>query len=211
MVVNRADSVKTETLQDWIEDKFDFEISGDEKYRNGIVHRLDRDTSGVLVVAKTKEKFVELQQQFKQRKVEKIYLALLHGKLEPREGVMQLPLGRNEANRKQFTVVAGGKLAETRWNVIKYLERAGQWYSLAELYPKTGRTHQLRVHLKHLNHPIVSDVFYLSKKRIKSDLDWCPRLFLHASKLCFYLKGKKRCFEAELAGDLKTVLEKLGD
>ena len=209
LVVNRAESVRVSTLQDWIEQNYKFQTSKDKDLRSGIVHRLDKDTSGVMAVAKTKEAFQDLQRQFREREVEKTYVALTHGRLEPRRGVMSLPLARKEKERKQFAVRVAGKQAETRWKVREYLKRGEEVFSLVELYPKTGRTHQLRVHLKHLRHPIVGDRQYLSKKRAKADGQWCPRQFLHASKLCVDLGRKRKCFEAELAGDLREVLAAL--
>lgn len=212
LVVNRAETVRKKTLQDWAEEK----IKGFIK-RSGIVHRLDKDTSGVMVIAKTPQAFVDLQKQFKERKVVKKYLALVHGKVEPRRGDIKMPLGRKLSDRKKFTVRLRGKQGVTYYQVIDYLnlfylicdrvldkKKIGQnkqeWFSLLEVQPKTGRTHQIRVHLAHIGHPIVSDPIYLGRKRLKEDKKWCPRLFLHAAYLGFYHpKTKKRMgFEAKL-------------
>jgi len=253
MVVNRAETVKGETLQDWVDSyakelnaiaavplsdcrvvrpacrqgrpdarkrsKDTQTILNDFSLRNGIVHRLDKETSGVMVVAKTEEVMNELQRQFKEREVEKVYVALVHGKLEPKEGWFTLPLSRSQKDRKKFSVSLGGKKSKTGYKVLEYFgalrfsktSRGSQRYSLVEAYPKTGRTHQIRVVFKHLNHPIASDSKYLGKRRLKADLEWCPRLFLHAKKLRFiHPKIEERVeFEADLAEDLRGALKHL--
>jgi 23S rRNA pseudouridine1911/1915/1917 synthase len=217
LVVNRAESVKQKTLQDWVEKKFDFinpqknTKSLDFIKRSGIVHRLDKDTSGAMVIAKNIKCFKHMQQQFQQRQVEKKYLALAHGKLEPKSGDIKMPLARQLKNRKKFAVRLSGRQAITYYQVKKYLHKDGEKFSLVKLQPKTGRTHQLRVHLKHLGHPIVSDPIYLGKKRQKQDELWCPRLFLHAQCLKFQHPelNKKLEFEAELEITLKHCLSLL--
>jgi 23S rRNA pseudouridine1911/1915/1917 synthase len=218
VVVNRAETVSGETLQDWIESNFNFQISSIANLRNGIVHRLDKDTSGVMVVAKTQDAFSELQRQFKAREVGKVYLVLVHGFVEPKEGSMSLPLSRNRRERERFAVSARGKKSKTNWQVSRYfksVKKAGvnprgyQGFSLLEVRPETGRTHQIRVHLSHLRHPIVGDARYTGKKRAVEDRKWCPRQFLHAFRLSFdHPQTKKRVeFEAKLPRDLKKVLE----
>lgn len=209
MVANRAESVKTETVQDWVEGVVPLPKNVDEifKSRSGLAHRLDKDTSGVMLIAKTPEALMELMRQFKDREVEKTYLALVHGKLDPKEGNITLPLGRMQGGRHKFGVDLSGKVSKTSYKVKKHY----QGYSLVELYPKTGRTHQIRVVLKHLGHPIVGDTKYVGRKRAKTDSLWCKRQFLHAAKITFaHPKTKKRVtFEAELAEDLKTAKKKL--
>lgn len=209
LVVNRADSVRGATLQDWLENNFQFPIFNFPQLRSGIVHRLDKETSGVMVVAKTKAAMMELQRQFKARLIEKEYVALVHGKLEPKEGVMALPTGRSKSDRQKFAVRLEGKMAETAWEVERYYEFRGERLTLVKLKPKTGRTHQLRVHLRHLGHPLVGDDYYLPKKRWKMDREWCPRLFLHARKLCIGWLGERRCGEAELPETLRRVCRSL--
>ena len=126
--------------------------------RGGIVHRLDKETSGVLVLAKNPESFIELQRQFKERIVEKVYIALAHGKLVPDRGVISEPVGRLPWNRMQFGVVPGGRESVTNYKVTSYYRgKNGQQYSYVELNPKTGRTHQIRVHLKYIGYPIFAD------------------------------------------------------
>jgi 23S rRNA pseudouridine1911/1915/1917 synthase len=209
MIVNRAETTEgKETLEDWLEDHG---FKGLE--RHGLVHRLDKDTSGVLIVAKTKESLEALQSQFKKRQVSKTYLALLHGRLEPRNGDVNLPISRNPLNRQRFGVFVGGRSAFTAYKVLEYYElpQKREQLTLVEALPKTGRTHQLRVHFKHLNHPIVSDPWYGGRKTTKKDLHWCPRLFLHAAKISFEDPDKKiqRTVESFLAKDLQSVLVSL--
>lgn len=211
MVVNRAESVRGITVQDWVEKNIEGEISGDEALRNGIVHRIDKETSGVLLVAKTKEAFQKLQKQFKDREVEKTYTALVHGKVAPPEGTVKAPVGRLPWNRERFGVLPGGREAETGYNVVGVYKKDGQVYSLVEWYPKTGRTHQIRVHAKHLGYPLVSDTFYAGRKTSRADRQWCPRLFLHASRIIFThpQRGERTTIEASLPQELNRALEEL--
>ena len=205
MVVNRAETTKEKTLQDWVEERW----GTSDVPRSGIVHRLDKETSGVMIIAKSKNMFAELQRQFKKRETYKEYVALVHGKLEPKEGVMALPLGRSRQDRQKFTVVIDGKMAETAWKVEQYVAYNKETLTWVRLFPKTGRTHQLRVHLKHLGHPIVGDDHYLNDKRLAGDRVFCPRMFLHARKLCVFMNAEKRCFEVNLPKDLEGVLGKI--
>lgn len=194
MVVNRTETVKEKTLQDWIEKNFQFSILKESRKagtfnfqfcRSGIVHRLDKETSGLILVAKTKEAFENLQAQFKARKVKKKYLSLVHGKLDGREGEIVLPVGRIRRDREKFGVVVEGKKARTKYKVLRVEHRGKEAYSFLELQPITGRTHQIRVHLTFLGHPLVADLKY-GGKRAKTDRLFCPRMFLHASYLGFY-------------------------
>lgn len=211
-IVNRAETTKGKlTLQEELEGYFGIKkpkegIGG----RAGIVHRLDKETSGVLVVAKTAEAFTDLQAQFKKREVEKEYLALVHGKAKGRKGRIEAPLARNPKDRMKFAVVESGRKATTEYKVISYqlLGTNGGKFSYVKARPLTGRTHQIRVHLKYIGHPIVSDSLYLSRKRLKEDRRWCPRIFLHAESLGFKhpKTGAWVRFEIELPQDLKTAL-----
>lgn len=208
MVVNNSNTTRhMETLEDWLEKS----SYGKQVDRHGIVHRIDKPTSGVLMVAKTTAVMKFLQKQFKDRKVSKTYLALAHGEIKPSKGVIQAPISRNPFNKKRFGVFVGGRESETSYKVIKMYQSKDQVYSLVEASPKTGRTHQIRVHLKHINHSLVADEFYAGRKTARKDLKWCPRLFLHAATIEIrHPKTKKMMkFEAELSKDLKLVLEKL--
>lgn len=217
LVVNRADSVAEPTLQDWIEKNFDYPISHDYDHRNGIVHRLDKDTSGILLLAKTIDAQNSLQSQFKSRTIKKSYTALVHGRLSPRNGFISLPLGRSTFDRKSFTVDVEGKLTKTSYEVERYYTKLSdaklqsnsyQGFTLVSLFPQTGRTHQLRVVLKHLGHPIVGDSKYTGKKRSKADTTWCHRQFLHAAFIQFThpISQQTLQFKAPLAKDLKNAL-----
>ena len=211
-IVNQAATTgNIPVLQTWLSENFKYQISNDPYYRSGIVHRLDKETSGILLVAKTAEFFNNLQAQFKSRGVEKTYVALVHGKVEPEEGAIDAPVGRLPWNRERFGILPGGRSAETVYKVIAYYRLDAAFYTLLELKPKTGRTHQIRIHLKYLGHPIVSDEFYAGRKTARNDRLWCPRLFLHASSISFNHPGtgKKVTYKSELTRDLALVLKVL--
>lgn len=170
--------------------------------RPGIVHRLDKDTSGLMVVAKNDRAQQALQRQLKERKVKKSYLALVHGVPSPREGVIEAPIGRHPKNRKKMAVVAGGREAQTRYRVQ---EQFADRYSLLEVEPVTGRTHQIRVHMAAIGHPVVGDATYGRRSPL------IGRQFLHASKLAFGmpLGGREVEFESPLPPDLREALVRL--
>lgn len=181
--------------------------------RAGIVHRLDKETSGVILVAKTGQAFQNLQEQFKDRLVEKSYLALAHGKIIPENGEINVPVGRLPWNRKHFGVLAGGREALTKYRVIgEYLKALGkekEILSLVELFPKTGRTHQIRVHLQYIRHPIFADMLYAGRKTARNDRKILSRVFLHAADIAFThpTSGEKLSFKAPLPQDLQKVLQ----
>jgi len=167
-----------------------------ESNRPGVVHRLDRDTSGVLILAKHPEAKHWLQKQFAERKVKKTYIALVEGKVEPPKAILRLPLERNPKEPQKFRVGASGKAAETAYEVLEYLPK----HTLVELKPHTGRTHQLRVHMAHQGHPILGDRFYGAHNK--------ERLFLHAQSLELTLPNReRRTFTAPLPPELVRALE----
>jgi 23S rRNA pseudouridine1911/1915/1917 synthase len=170
--------------------------------RPGIVHRLDKDTSGLIIIAKNQDARDKLIDQFKNRKVKKGYITLVKGILEPERGAIEAPIGRHPVDRKKMAVVENGKESRTRYRVIKYLNQ----FTLLEISPETGRTHQIRVHLAAIGHPVVGDAGYGPKSAI------IKRQFLHAFRLGFYLpsSGEYREFTSELPLDLKEVLENTG-
>lgn len=222
-ITNDAATVGSQpTVQAWVRRNFKFPISNDKLRRSGIVHRIDKETSGILVAAKTKEAFEDLQRQFKSREVEKSYTALVHGKVEPEEasgpggpmarwGEIKAAVGRLPWRRDRFGILPGGREATTRYRVIRYYDIKDDTFSLLELNPKTGRTHQIRIHLKYIGHPIVGDTFYAGRKTSRKDRIWCPRLFLHAAKIKFFHPRDKKSveFESKLAPDLDATLHTL--
>src|SRR6185369_817362 len=200
ITVNRAETTKNEmTIQDWAAEKIgtsehEIKINKALEYdpvqefinRGGVVHRLDKETSGVLLLAKNPETFVELQRQFNEHEVKKVYQALAHGKV-PQEGEINVPVGRLPWNRKQFGIVPGGRESKTEYKVLATYENSKdkEILSLVELYPQSGRTHQIRVHLKYIGHPIFADFLYAGRKTARKDRIILPRVFLHAAKISF--------------------------
>ncbi len=179
------------------------------KLRPGIVHRLDKDTSGVLVVAKNDRAIRSLQQQFKQRTVQKFYLALLIGALPRPEGLIDAPIGRHRVHRQRMAVNARGRTAQTRYQQLHLLRDAqGRAYSLVRVRLLTGRTHQIRVHFAWLGHPVLGDQVY---GPARSPLP-VPRQCLHAHQLTFThpTDGRSLTFTAPLPADFRAVLAELG-
>ncbi len=171
--------------------------------RPGIVHRLDKDTSGVMVVAKTNLALHSLQRQFKTRQVQKLYVALVHGWPQAPEGIIDVPLGRNPKNRQHFAPLPNGKPARTKYTVTQVFEE----YSLLNIELETGRTHQIRVHLAWLGHPVVGDTVY-GHRKTRLPL---ARQFLHASQLSFThpTAAERLTFKAPLPPELQVVLQSL--
>jgi 23S rRNA pseudouridine1911/1915/1917 synthase len=198
-------------LQTWIKKNFKYPLNGSLEARDGLVHRLDKETSGLVLIAKKKETFEALQSQFKDRLVSKTYIALVHGKVDFLEGEITETVGRLPWRKDRFGIVPGGREAETHYKVIGYYENKIDKFTLLELTPKTGRTHQIRIHLKHIGHPIVADDFYAGRKTSRNDRKWCSRLFLHAGGITFLhpKTGEKISFESDLPLDLRETLEKL--
>lgn len=162
--------------------------------RAGIVHRLDRATSGVMITAKNQETLSYLQKQFSDRKVKKSYLAVIEGKMPTEEGKIDMPIGRNAKIPQTFHVTETGKSAITRYKV----KRANDSISLIEMRPETGRTHQLRVHLKEMGHPIIGDELYKGKPY--------DRLLLHAASLEITVPGGNRMvFEAPTPNEFESL------
>lgn len=242
LVVNRSQTAKGGTLQDEMFEYLNLTLAkgsnpniGD---RAGIVHRLDRETSGLLLVAKTQKAFEKLQEQFKSREVVKEYIGLVHGYLSQKEGIIDAKIARigkfgkfgvvdrrsfGRESTTEYRLENYWRMEKDCFNVLihqdknlskgrqRYLENNATRYSLLSVFPKTGRTHQVRVHLKSIGHPIVSDLIYGPTKLLKFDFTWCPRLFLHAKSLAFiHPKTKKRLkFESNLPVDLQITLGNL--
>lgn len=164
--------------------------------RAGIVHRLDRATSGVMIAAKSAKALKALQKQFAERKAKKTYIAIVSGHPKDPEAVIDMPIERNPKAPATFRVGANGKAAITRYRVLDQTEH----YSLVELRPETGRTHQLRVHMAHIGHPIIGDTLYKGKP--------AERLYLHAASLELTLPSRERqVFEAPLPDSFKEFLD----
>jgi len=212
LIVNQAKTTRgQETVEEWLRENFSYPLIFLPNLRAGIIHRLDKDTSGVLLVAKDGKSLKVLQRQFKDHLVKKEYWALLHGRV-PSEGTINMPVGRLPWKRERFGVMAGAKPALTYFERKElYQSSKGEYFGLVAVFPKTGRTHQIRVHFSYLGHPLVSDSFYVGKKRLKQDLLWCPRLFLHARKISFYHPKSNNWVEfvSELPTDLKKALKSL--
>jgi 23S rRNA pseudouridine1911/1915/1917 synthase len=168
--------------------------------RPGIVHRLDKDTSGLMLVAKNSAAHLNLTDQFKARSVVKAYLVLVKGQLTPEDGVIEAPIGRDQRHPVRMAVVAegSGREARTEYHVVSYMGN----YALLEIRPETGRTHQIRVHLGAIGYPVVGDKVYGVKSPHLS------RQFVHASLLGFHLpsSGGYVEFESELPPDLEQAL-----
>jgi len=207
IVVNKAQTVKDETVQEWfwhrMKGSLDYARDDNEwERKGGIVHRLDKDTSGVMVLAKTPEAYEKLKLQFLERKTVKKYVALVHGEFKEAKGLINTPIER--IGQKFYVGKDLSRMAITEWEVVKKIGEN----TLVELTPHTGRTHQLRVHMRYLGHPIVSDPLYGDRKTWKRDLEFCPRLFLHAKYLEFThpVTGEKVHFEAKLPTELENLI-----
>jgi 23S rRNA pseudouridine1911/1915/1917 synthase len=175
----------------------DVESGSPNNPRAGIVHRLDRATSGVMICAKTPAALAHLQKQFSQRKTKKIYTAIISGHLKHQHAIIDMPIERNPKKPKTFHVSAGGKPSVTEYQVTMSSNK----YDLVELKPATGRTHQLRVHLHHQGHPIVGDTFYGGPE--------APRLFLHAHSLEITLPNKQRkTFTTPVPNEFNELMSK---
>lgn len=230
VVSNRADTVKTETVQEWngkrlgIDQSKVDKVNVDTKYfleREGLVHRLDKATSGVMILAKTVESFVELLRQFKARETKKEYLALTHGLWEPKSGVIDLPVGRARHNRKMMGVREDGRESKTGYKVekeyskwefppeMKVKSTGYEGFSLVRFSPHTGRMHQIRVHARHLGHAIVGDKVYAGRKRSREDRKWTNRMMLHAARLSIThpVSGEKMSWESKPGWEIEKYLK----
>ncbi len=231
LITTSSETQTSTSLEDIL--KTDFGIKID---RGGIVHRLDKDTSGLLVVAKTDETLEALQAQFKGRKVKKEYIVLVHGLVEA-SGKVEAAIMRNPVNREKFIALPSqaslgvAKPAVTEYEPIKNLQLSAfslqqifsdfnkiqirrlerinyNQFTLLKCFPKTGRTHQIRVHLKYLDFPIVGDDKYGGRKVVRLDHRWIPRQFLHAAHLEFNHPGTGKLikFDSKLPEDLEKAL-----
>lgn len=214
VVVNKPAGVAVDEVGRWAALNLDLQGLDKEpmKTRSGLAHRLDKETSGLLLIAKNSVALVALMDQFKRRVIKKEYLALVHGRLEPKEGVVRLPIGRSGADRRRQEVHFAGKQSETAWEVEKYFPtRPGLvGFSLVRVRPKTGRMHQIRVHLAHLGHPIFADEKYGGRKARDKDRKQLKHHFLHAVRVGFFdMGGVWQTVEVGLPGESKVFLDRL--
>ncbi len=222
--IHPDDFHKNDSLIQRVAQKFpEIKKVGDDSKRPGVVHRLDRDTSGLLIIAKNQESFEYFKKQFKEKKIKKTYIALLCGKLGKminEKGIIDLPIARSAKNpllRVAYGKTRGElKKAETEYKIIGYFKlknskatnenQQNEIFTLVEAYPKTGRTHQIRAHFKALGHPLIGDKLYAPSNK----LDALNRHFLHAFSLEFNLpNGSRIKLETDLPDDLKTILDKI--
>jgi len=180
---------------------------GDSGNRPGIVHRLDRDTSGVILVAKNQDTFDHLKDQFQERLTNKTYRAIVYGNPKNKGGVIEGTISLKPGTTKR--TVHKGKMAKEAVTEYRVLERFKE-ASYIEVYPKTGRTHQIRVHMASINHPILGDKLYASKTSKKLEIPGLERQMLHAYSIEFEtLEGKKIEVKADIPADFDEVLNYL--
>lgn len=177
-----------------------------DSIRPGIVHRLDKDTSGIMVIAKHEAVHRQLVEMFKNRDMEKEYLAIIHGVPERPEGRIIAPIGRHAVNRQKMAVREGssGRYAASSWSVV---EEYGSKYTLVRVQIETGRTHQIRVHMAHIKHPVAGDTVYGPGRNNRL----FPRQMLHAYKLSFMhpVTGRRQAFTAPLWDDMQRICDSL--
>jgi 23S rRNA pseudouridine1911/1915/1917 synthase len=215
MVVHPGAGVQSGTLANAIAHRFKVQSS---KFKNesrvGIVHRLDKDTSGLIVVAKTDEIHEALSEQFRDREVYKSYVALVHGSPEENTGKIEASIGRNKHNRLRMKVATSGRSALSLWKVRKRYDK----FTLLDVEIKTGRTHQIRVHMAYINNPVAGDEIYnegrdntVSDTNVRNAIRSLGRFFLHAERLSFThpKTGERMEFVQEMPGELLTFLDLL--
>lgn len=199
MTTTKEKKEESNTLEDYLH-----EIRHNNLSRNGIIHRLDKGTSGLVLVAKNEEAFLGLKKQFKERSLTKKYYCLIGGDASF-EGTVDMPIARSKYSFAKFGVNEEGKRALTKFKLIKKYKKNGKTYSLLDIDLKTGRTHQIRVHLSHLRWPLVGDKVYGGEV-----LDGFKRPFLHAYKIIFEhpISNQEMKVEIDLPEDLVEILKK---
>lgn len=213
LVIHSDGKTKEETLADWVlenypETKDVGEAMGDIQ-RPGIVHRLDKETSGVIIITRTKEAYNVLKKQFQNREVKKTYKAFVYGKVKNDSGVINRPIARSASDFRKWSAQRGSRGKErdalTEYSIIE----RGEKYSFIELHPKTGRTHQIRVHLKAINYPVICDKLYAPKRECALGFN---RLALHSESIEFSgLEGEKIKVEAPLPKDFQKALKYIAE
>ena len=177
--------------------------------RPGIVHRLDKDTSGLLIVAKNDKAHINMSEQIKDRKVKKTYIALVRSTITENEATINMPIGRSTKDRKKMAVTKNGKEAITHFKVLNRYTTSKASYTLLEIKIDTGRTHQIRVHMAEIGHPVVGDMVYSNGKNEFGVIGQC----LHAKKLefCHPITGKEMSFEAPLPEYFENIIDSFGN
>ncbi|MBA2732088.1 MAG: RluA family pseudouridine synthase [Acidobacteria bacterium] len=214
LVVHPAAGISSGTLANALAFHFQQLSTHAGAARPGIVHRLDRDTSGLIVVAKTETAHEKLADQFREREVFKSYVALVHGRIEPESGSIDQPIARDPRNRTRMAIVRGGRPSLSLYRVRRSFER----FTLLDVEIKTGRTHQIRVHLQWLKHPVVGDAVYgdgrdktIQDTQLRARINAVGRQFLHAEQLGFRHPRTDEAlrFTAPLPDDLTKLLNEL--
>jgi 23S rRNA pseudouridine1911/1915/1917 synthase len=214
IVVHPAAGVMSGTLANALAFHFQQLSTSGGAARPGIVHRLDKGTSGLMVVAKTESAHENIADQFRDREIFKSYVALVHGQVEKRTGQIDQPIARDRGNRTRMAVVRGGRPALSIYRVRKRFER----FTLLNVELKTGRTHQIRVHLAWLKHPVVGDEAYgtgrdktIPDHKVRTEVAKLGRQFLHAEQLGFRhpKTGEAMKFTAELPAELLAILHEI--
>ncbi len=207
LVVNKSDTQKdsSNTLEGFLEERLPEGLVLD---RAGIVHRLDKETSGVILAAKSQDVMLSLQALFKSRVVKKEYIACAIGALKEDRFKIDAPIGRNPNKRTRYSVINGGKPAISDFEKIKEIVVADQAYTFLTVKPHTGRTHQIRVHLAAYNHPVACDNLYSGEVSFERDIKIFGRLMLHAKKIEFThpVTGKGMSLEAVLPPEFAEYL-----
>ncbi len=228
LAVHGGGNLKEPTLADWLIIKYPkIKLVGDDPSRPGLVHRLDKDVSGLMVIAKNNKSFLSLKNQFKNRKIKKAYIALVHGRLDKDEGIINFPITRSHAGYRMAALPAHtsdllqrrhprerdqgnitgwfkSRDAMTEFIVLKRFIN----YTLIKVVIKTGRTHQIRVHFFAYGHPLAGDNLYYTKKtKVKNNKLNLGRIFLIANRLSFQdLSGKTQNFTLELSPELNKAI-----
>jgi 23S rRNA pseudouridine1911/1915/1917 synthase len=218
VMVHPDDRQDEETVADWMAKTYDMDGVGD-KGREGIVHRLDRNTTGILILAKDAISFTTLKKQFRDHTARKVYRAIVEGNIRNDTGMISMPIARAKSDFRKRTVVdmfsgdARGEEREaiTRYKVLKRSTTAdSRQYTYVECYPLTGRTHQLRAHFRGIRHPIIGDDLYGSRQ----GRDAAPRSMLHAHSLTLRIPGDtegyvEKTFVSDIPADMEETLKKL--
>lgn len=205
IIVHPAGNIWKGTIVNSLKHNYNFTDNFDDEKRPGIVHRLDKDTSGILLIAKNPEVKEILSKQFKERVTDKYYLAITKGKLPNKKGIINKPIGRNPNQRHKMTIMGGAKESITKYKVLKNFKGD---YNLLWLKILTGRTHQIRVHMKYIKNPILGDFMYNNKTVGEKGAN---RQMLHAAKISFFhpITNERMTLIAPLKDDFKEVINNL--